>query len=84
MHSSALEAPSPPEALAKAYKLTMTELRVMLAIADIGGVPEVASVLGIAATTVRTHLGHVFEKTGTNRQVDLVKLLAGFSSPLLK
>lgn len=84
VHNSALEAPSPPEALAKAYKLTIAELRVMLAIADIGGVPEVASVLGIAATTVRTHLGHVFEKTGTNRQVDLVKLLAGFSNPLLK
>jgi len=29
-----------------------------------------------------THLGHVYEKTGTNRQADLVKLVAGFSSPI--
>jgi len=83
VHKSAVEAPSPPEVIAKAYKLTMTELRVLLAVVDIGGVPDVAEVLGIAATTVKTHLGHVFEKTGTNRQADLVKLVAGFSNPLL-
>ena len=84
VNKSAVEAPSPPEVIAKAYKLTMAELRVLLAIVDIGGVPEVAEVLGIAATTVRTHLGHVFEKTGTHRQVDLVKLVDGFSNPLMK
>jgi DNA-binding CsgD family transcriptional regulator/PAS domain-containing protein len=84
VHKSAVEAPSPPEVIAKAYKLTMAELRVLLAIVDVGGVPEVAEVLGIAATTVKTHLGHVFEKTGTNRQADLVKLVAGFSNPLMK
>jgi len=30
---------------------------------------------------VRTHLQHVFEKTETSRQADLVKLVAGYSSP---
>jgi DNA-binding CsgD family transcriptional regulator len=84
VHKSAVEAPSPPEVIAKAYKLTMAELRVLLAIADVGGVPEVAEVLGIAATTVKTHLGNIFAKTGTNRQADLVKLVAGFSNPLMK
>jgi DNA-binding CsgD family transcriptional regulator len=84
VHKSAVEAPSPPEVIAKAYKLTMAELRVLLAIADVGGVPEVAEVLGIAATTVKSHLGNVFAKTGTNRQADLVKLVAGFANPLLK
>jgi DNA-binding CsgD family transcriptional regulator len=85
VHKSAVEAPSPPEVIAKAYKLTMMELRVLLAIIDIGGgVPEVAEVLGIAATTVKTHLSNVFAKTGTNRQADLVKLVAGFSNPLMK
>jgi DNA-binding CsgD family transcriptional regulator len=84
VHPSTLEAPSAPEIIAKAYQLTMTELRVLLAIVDIGGVPEVAKVLGIAATTVKTHLGHVFEKTGTKRQADLAKLVAGFFNPLMK
>jgi DNA-binding CsgD family transcriptional regulator len=82
VHKAALDIPSPPEAIARAYKLTPTELRVLLAIVEIGGAPEVAEALGIGDATVRTHLGRLFEKTGAKRQVDLVKLVAGFSSPL--
>lgn len=82
VHKAALEAPSPPEVIAKSYKLTATELRVLLAIVEVGGVPEVAEALGIAETTIKTHLGRVFQKTGTGRQADLVKLVAGFASPL--
>jgi DNA-binding CsgD family transcriptional regulator len=84
VHKAALDTPSPPEAIAKAYKLTPTELRVLLAIVEIGGVPEVAEALGIAETTVRTHLNQTYHKTGVNRQADLVKLVAAFSNPLLK
>ena len=32
----------------------MAELRVLFAIVEVGGVPEVAETLGIAASTVRT------------------------------
>jgi DNA-binding CsgD family transcriptional regulator len=83
VHKAALDTPSPPEAIAKAYKLTPMELRVLLAIVEVGGVPEVAEALGIAETTVRTHLNQTYHKTGVNRQADLVKLVAGFSNPLL-
>jgi DNA-binding NarL/FixJ family response regulator len=54
----------------------------LMAIVDVGGVPEIAPVLGISETTVKTHLQHVFEKTGTQRQADLVKIVAGYMSPL--
>ncbi|MGB8628237.1 MAG: LuxR family transcriptional regulator, partial [Xanthobacteraceae bacterium] len=54
VHKAALDTPSPPEAIAKAYKLTPMELRVLLAIVEVGGVPEVAEALGIAETTIRT------------------------------
>jgi DNA-binding CsgD family transcriptional regulator len=84
VHKAALDAPSPPEAIAKAFKLTPMELRVLLAVVEVGGVPEVAEALGIADTTVRTHLHQTYQKTGTNRQADLVKLVASFSNPLLK
>ena len=84
VHKAALDAPSPLEAIAKAYKLTPTELRVLLAIVEVGGVPEVAGALGIAASTVKTHLSRLYGKTHTSRQADLVKLVAGFSSPLIK
>jgi DNA-binding CsgD family transcriptional regulator len=33
---------------------------------------------------VKTHLGRVFEKTGTRRQADLVRLVAGFSNSLVR
>jgi DNA-binding CsgD family transcriptional regulator/PAS domain-containing protein len=83
VHKAALDTPSPPEAIAKAYKLTPMELRVLLAIVEVGGVPEVAEAFGVAETTVRTHLHQTYQKTGVNRQADLVKLVAGFSNPLL-
>jgi DNA-binding CsgD family transcriptional regulator len=81
IRKSAIEVPSPPEVIARAYHLTPTELRVLLAIVEVGGVPEVANSLGVAESTVKTHLGHLFEKTGVTRQADLVKIVAGFSTP---
>lgn len=77
-----LELPSTPEIIARHYRLTPSELRVLLAVIEVGGVPEVAEALGVADTTVKTHLGSVYGKTGTSRQADLVKLVAGFQSPL--
>ncbi|MBV8508999.1 MAG: LuxR family transcriptional regulator, partial [Xanthobacteraceae bacterium] len=64
------------------YKLTPAELRVLFGIVEFGGVPDVAAKLGVAETTIKTHLGRVFAKTGTSRQADLVKLVAAFSSPV--
>jgi DNA-binding CsgD family transcriptional regulator len=82
VRKAAMECPSPPEVIGKTYNLTPTELRVLLAIVEIGGVPEVAAAFGVAETTIKTHLGRLFEKTGTGRQADLVKLVAGFSTPV--
>jgi DNA-binding CsgD family transcriptional regulator len=83
VHRAALACRSAVEAMARHYRLTPMELRVLFAIVEIGGVPEVAEALGICETTVKTHLGHLYEKTGSHRQADLVKLVAGYSSPLL-
>jgi DNA-binding CsgD family transcriptional regulator len=83
VQKAALETPSRPEAIAKAYKLTPTELRVLLTLVEVGGGPEVAEALGIADGTVKTHLSHLFQKTGVKHQVDLVRLVAGFSSPIV-
>jgi DNA-binding CsgD family transcriptional regulator/PAS domain-containing protein len=83
IHKAALATPTPPEVVAKTFKLTPSELRVLLAIVEVGGVPETAEALGIAETTVKTHLHRLFAKTGTHRQADLAKLVASFSSPLV-
>lgn len=83
VHKASITLPSEPECIARHYGLTPTELRVLMAIVEVGGVPEVADSLGIAASTVKTHLGNLYGKTGTSRQADLVKLVAGFSNPLV-
>lgn len=72
------------DAIAVAFRLTPSELRVLMAIIEIGGVPDIAAKLGIAETTVKTHLGRLFEKTGAGRQADLVKIAAGFAVPFAR
>jgi DNA-binding CsgD family transcriptional regulator/PAS domain-containing protein len=84
VHKAALTTPlQPEEVIARSYQLTPTELKVLLAIFEVGGAPEVAEALGIATSTVKTHLSRLYEKTGTRRQADLVKLVAGFVNPFL-
>jgi DNA-binding CsgD family transcriptional regulator/PAS domain-containing protein len=82
VHKAAMDAPIVPEVIAKTYKLTPSELRVLLAIVEVGGVREVAELLGISECTVKTHLHRLFAKTETTRQAELVKVVAGFSGPL--
>jgi DNA-binding CsgD family transcriptional regulator/PAS domain-containing protein len=82
VRKAALDGAFPADVIGRTFRLTPAELRVLLAIVDVGGVPEVAAALGVAESTVKTHLGRLFEKTGASRQADLVKLVAGFSTPL--
>jgi DNA-binding CsgD family transcriptional regulator len=79
---AALTAPRRAGVIAKAFGLTPAELRVLLAIVELGSVPDVAAAHGIAETTVRTHVRRLFEKTGTARQADFVKIVAAYASPL--
>jgi len=83
VQKAALDTPSPQEVIRKLYKLTPTELRVLLAIVQVDGVIEAAEMLGIAESTVKTHLHRVFAKTGAKRQAELVKLVAGYVSPFV-
>ena len=72
----------PTDALALIYDLTPAESRI-LELACEGATREaIADALGIARSTVKTHLLHVFEKTGCSRQIDLVKLVARLSLPV--
>ncbi len=83
VHKAALELPDPPEIIASAYKLTKTELRVLLALVQLGGGPDIAEALGVGNGTIKTHLRHLFRKTGAKHQADLVKLVAGFARPAI-
>jgi DNA-binding CsgD family transcriptional regulator len=83
IHRAQLTLLSAPEMIAKAYGLTPSELRILLAVVEVGGAAEVAEALGIGESTVRFHLKRLFAKTGTHRQAGLVKLVAGFANPLV-
>jgi DNA-binding CsgD family transcriptional regulator len=83
VRKATIQVPSTPEVIARHYNLTPTELRILTTIVEVGGVPETAETLGIGAATVKTHLHRLFCKTGASRQADLVKLVAGFSNPLV-
>jgi DNA-binding CsgD family transcriptional regulator/PAS domain-containing protein len=82
VRKAALELPHPLETIASTFKLTAAEMRVLMMIVQLGGVPEVAPVLGLSEATVKTHLQRIFAKTDTGRQADLVKLVVGYMSPL--
>jgi DNA-binding CsgD family transcriptional regulator/PAS domain-containing protein len=73
----------PAEALAALYELTPTEARVLLEIASGKNRATAAESLGIADSTVKTHLARVFEKTHTSEQSELAKLVASMTPPIV-
>ena len=81
VRKGALETLSPLETLAKLYQLTPSELRVFAAVIDTDSMAA-AEILGLSPATVKTHLQHLYAKTGVRRQVDLVKMLAAHAGPL--
>jgi DNA-binding CsgD family transcriptional regulator len=72
----------PGEAFGRLYGLTGGELRVVLALVQGLGAKEAADMLGISESTVRTHLKHIFSKTDTARQADVVRLLQNATPPI--
>jgi DNA-binding CsgD family transcriptional regulator len=79
-----LDLDAPVASLSHRYGLTPAEARVLRALLQHGGVQSIAASVGTSAATVKTHLLHVFEKTETNTQADLVKLTLGFADPLAR
>lgn len=70
--------------LRERFALTPAELRVALLTCEGIGLVEVARRLGVSINTARTHLQRVFDKTGTRRQADLVRLIARHPASLVR
>lgn len=62
--------------LRRAFNFTETEAEVAKLIMEGEGLGYVAEKLAVSLPTVRTHLQHIFDKTGVHRQAALVRLLA--------
>ncbi|MGK8558134.1 helix-turn-helix transcriptional regulator [Nocardia gipuzkoensis] len=69
------ETPEGPEALRQLYGLTAAEAHVAAAALRGEGLRPIAEELAVSVNTARTHLQHVFHKTGTHRQAELVRVL---------
>jgi len=63
-------------ALQELYRLTPAEAAVAVRIPGSRGLQKISDEMGLGLSTVRTHLQRVFEKTGTHRQAELVRLLS--------
>lgn len=63
------------DALRQLFDLTPGESQVALALAQGASPSEIASACGISINTVKTHMRHIFGKTGTCRQGELIALL---------
>ncbi|WP_158939800.1 helix-turn-helix transcriptional regulator [Burkholderia sp. S171] len=64
-----------PDLLASAFDLTPAECRVACHIAEGRTPKEIANQTGVQHDTVRKQLQAIYQKTATNRQVDLIRLL---------
>ncbi|MCK1395857.1 LuxR C-terminal-related transcriptional regulator [Bradyrhizobium sp. 1] len=63
-------------AIQAAYGLTGAEARVALLLASGVAGAHMPAILGVSSQTVKTHLRHCFEKTGTHSQLELSRLFA--------
>lgn len=66
---------TPKDILMRLYGLTKVEAALALELLEGHGLESAAMRLSMRMNTARTHLKHVFRKTGTNRQAELVRLL---------
>jgi DNA-binding CsgD family transcriptional regulator len=65
------------QTLATIWRLTATEARLAMHLADGGTVAGYAEIFGVTEGTVRSQLKAIFAKTGVNRQAALTALIAG-------
>lgn len=65
-------------AIQAAFGLTGAETRLALLLASGVAGAQMPAMLGVTPATIKTHLRHCFEKTGTHSQVELSRLFAMF------
>lgn len=72
---------APVEVLRILFGLTRAESRLAISLLDGNSLSESADLINVGQETVRSQVKSIFQKTGTRRQGELVRLLAGVSIP---
>lgn len=73
--------PAPTKAFIEQHKITRAEARVLARLMAGDRLQDAAATLELSAATVKTHLQHLFAKTGTKRQAELVLLAMSATAP---
>jgi DNA-binding CsgD family transcriptional regulator/PAS domain-containing protein len=73
---------TPLASAASLYRFTAAEIQVLGQILQGRALADVADILGLARSTVKTHLEAIYRKTQTNRQAELVSRIMSLASPL--
>ena len=68
-------------ALQQLFDLTQAEALVAQALAQGAAIDRIAADTGVSINTVRTHLHHIYDKTGTARQGELIAKIHQGASP---
>lgn len=72
-----LNAKIPGTLLAQLYRLTERETKVAVLLLEGLDLHEIGERMAVSIHTVRTHLRHLFDKTNTRRQAELIRRLSG-------
>lgn len=82
VHTPAPLLPAMGRPLAKAFGFTPREVAVLMLLLEGKTIGDIAAILGVSLATVRTHVGRLLEKTGTERQADLVRAVMQAMPPV--
>ena len=69
-------AASAPEAMQQIYGLTEAELPILMAVSQGLSAAEISDQKKISIATVRSHIQHIYQKTGVNKASQLAQLVA--------
>lgn len=69
-----------PELLRKTYGLTPAEIRVAVTLCQEGSIDEAAAKLGVTASTVKSQLKQVYQKTGVDNRIKLTRLIVSLAT----
>jgi DNA-binding CsgD family transcriptional regulator/PAS domain-containing protein len=73
---------NPISIAARVFGLTPAQVQVLAFLAQGHPPEEIAAILGVSISTVRSHLRDLFGRTGTTRQAELVARTLSLASPL--
>jgi DNA-binding CsgD family transcriptional regulator len=68
--------------VARIYRLTPAETRVLQHLVAGASLTEAATALGVSETTAKTHRNHIFLKKGVSRRTDLFALIGRLVPPI--